>query len=102
MAGRGRDVKVSGAARRGSSGEYLYLPSQASTGSARAPYSTAYPQYRREAERAVRRSQVPPHLRSVVRSYFDAINPDGKKNEYISITRSEEWTRETKIELFGI
>jgi hypothetical protein len=80
LKGQGRDVRVSANARRGSGGEYLYLPSKAGTGSARAPYSTAYPQYRREAERAVRRSQVPPHLRSVVRSYFDAINPDGKKN----------------------
>lgn len=80
LTGRGRDVRVSGNPRRGSGGEYLYLPSKAGTGSARAPYSTAYPQYRREAERAVRRSQVPPHLRSVVRGYFDAINPDGKKN----------------------
>jgi hypothetical protein len=80
LKGRGRDVRASANARRGSGGEYLYLPSKAGTGSARAPYSTAYPQYRREAERAVRRSQVPPHLRSVVRSYFDAINPDGKKN----------------------
>jgi hypothetical protein len=80
LKGQGRDVRVSANARRGSGGEYLYLPSKAGTGSARAPYTTAYPQYRREAERAVRRSQVPPHLRSVVRSYFDAINPDGKKN----------------------
>jgi len=38
-----------------------------------------YTQYRREAERSVERSQVPPRMRSVVRSYFDRINPDAAK-----------------------
>ncbi|HSB12564.1 MAG TPA: hypothetical protein VLM38_23950 [Blastocatellia bacterium] len=60
-------------------GEYLYLKTQAGSGAARAPYSGAYPRYRREAERSVERTRVPPALRSVVRKYFDAINPDAKR-----------------------
>ena len=60
-------------------GEYLYLQSKPGTGAVRAPYSSVYPQYRREAERSVERSQVPQHMRSVIRKYFDAINPDANK-----------------------
>lgn len=67
------------AAREGAPGEYLYLQSKAGAGAARAPYSSAYPQYRRVAERSVGRSQVPPKMRSVVRKYFDAINPDARR-----------------------
>ena len=77
--GKGRETKLSGNVQRGSGGDYLYLKSKAGAGAARAPYSSAYPQYRREAERSVERSQVPPRMRSVVRSYFDAINPDATK-----------------------
>jgi hypothetical protein len=77
--GRGVETKLSGNPTRGTGGDYLFLKSQARGGVARAPYSSAYPQYRREAERTVERSQVPPHLRSVVRGYFDAINPDGTR-----------------------
>jgi hypothetical protein len=77
--GQGRETKLSGNLQRGNGGEYLYLKSKAGAGASRAPYSSAYPQYRREAERSVERSQVPPHMRSVVRSYFDAINPDATK-----------------------
>ena len=65
-------------------GEYLYLKAKSEEGAARVTYSTAYPTYRREAERAIRRSQVPPHLRSMVKTYFDSINPDattGKSQE---------------------
>ncbi|HKP84811.1 MAG TPA: hypothetical protein VJZ26_01865 [Blastocatellia bacterium] len=77
--GVGRETKLTGNVQRGTGGEYLFLKSQAGGGAARAPYSSAYPQYRREAERSVERSQVPPHMRSLVRSYFDAINPDATK-----------------------
>lgn len=77
--GAGKETKLTGNAQRGTGGEYLYLKSQAGGGAARAPYSSAYPQYRREAERSVERSKVPPHMRSLVRSYFDRINPDGTK-----------------------
>ncbi|HLF82745.1 MAG TPA: hypothetical protein VI837_01060 [Blastocatellia bacterium] len=79
FAGQGRESNLKGKLRPGSGGEYLYLRSKAGVGAARAPYSSAYPQYRREAERSVQRSQVPPNLRSVVRKYFDAINPDSKR-----------------------
>ncbi len=80
FAGQGRESSLKGGKLQGrAGGEYLYLQSKAGVGAARAPYSSAYPQYRREAERTVRRSQVPPNLRSVVRKYFDAINPDAKK-----------------------
>jgi hypothetical protein len=72
----GRESSLKGKIQRGSGGEYLYLQSKAGVGAARAVYSSAYPQYRREAERSVQRSQVPLGLRSVVRKYFDAINPD--------------------------
>jgi hypothetical protein len=70
---------LKGKLQQGFGGEYLYLQTKAGVGAARTPYSSAYPQYRREAERSVQRSQVPPNLRSVVRKYFDAINPDAKK-----------------------
>jgi hypothetical protein len=78
LAGQGRESSLKGKLQQGFGGEYLYLQSKAGVGAARAPYSSAYPQYRREAERSVQRSQVPPNLRSVVRKYFDAINPDAK------------------------
>ena len=79
LAGEGRESSLRGKLQQRSGGEYLYLQSKAGVGAARAPYSSAYPQYRREAERSVQRSQVPANLRSVVRRYFDAINPDAKK-----------------------
>ncbi|HKQ07426.1 MAG TPA: hypothetical protein VJ464_20035 [Blastocatellia bacterium] len=79
--GQGRDARLSGNPQRGTGGEFLYLKSPAGPGASRAPYTSAYPQYRREAERAVERSQVPPRLRSVVKSYFDAINPDAAKKQ---------------------
>ncbi len=77
--GQGREASLKGKLQPGSGGEYLYLQSKAGVGAARAPYSSAYPQYRREAERSVQRSQVPAGLRSVIRKYFDAINPDAKR-----------------------
>ena len=77
--GKGVETKLSGKVTRGAGGDYLFLKAQAGGGTARAPYASAYPRYRREAERSVERSQVPPHLRSVVRGYFDAINPDGSR-----------------------
>jgi hypothetical protein len=79
LKGQGKEVRAGGNLQRKDGGEYLYLQTKAEAGAARAPYSSAYPQYRREAERSIQRSQVPPHMRSVVRRYFDAINPDGKK-----------------------
>lgn len=77
--GQGKETKLNGKLQHGNGGEYLYLQSKAGAGASRAPYSSAYPQYRREAERSVERSRVPPRMRSVVRSYFDAINPDATK-----------------------
>ncbi|MFL6216413.1 MAG: hypothetical protein ACJ74J_21190 [Blastocatellia bacterium] len=79
--GQGRDARLSGNPQRGAGGEFLYLKSPAGQGASRAPYTSAYPQYRREAERSVERSQVPPRLRSVVKGYFDAINPDAAKKQ---------------------
>jgi hypothetical protein len=76
---KGREEKVSGRLQRGAGGEYLYLRAKPGAGASRTTYSSAYPQYRREAERSVERSQVPQRLRSVVRDYFDAINPDVAK-----------------------
>ena len=77
--GQGRAARLSGNPQRGAGGEFLYLKSSAGRAASRAPYPSAYPQYRREAERSVERSQVPQQLRSVVKSYFDAINPDAAK-----------------------
>ncbi|HKG22544.1 MAG TPA: hypothetical protein VKC34_11640 [Blastocatellia bacterium] len=77
---KGRETRVAGTLDRKPGGEYLFLQTKPGIGAARLPYSSAYPQYRRQAERSVERSNVPPHMRSVVRSYFDAINPDGKKH----------------------
>jgi hypothetical protein len=79
LAGQGRESSLQGKLRQGSGGEYLYLQAKSGVGAARAPYSSAYPQYRREAERSVQRTQVPLNLRSVVRRYFDAINPEAKR-----------------------
>src|SRR5437588_9720341 len=60
--GQGRDTRLSGNPQRGAGGEFLYLKSPAGRGVSRAPYTSAYPQYRREAERSVERTQVPPRL----------------------------------------
>jgi hypothetical protein len=60
-------------------GEPIYASSRPGAAPARVPYSSAYPGYRREAERTVQRSQVPPRLRVLVRNYFDGINPDAEK-----------------------
>ena len=79
LSAQGREVRPGGTIQRKPGGEYLFLQGKPGAGAARAPYSTAYPQYRREAERSVERSQVPQHMRSVIRKYFDAINPDANK-----------------------
>lgn len=76
---RGKESGLQGKLQKRPGGEYVYLQSKAGTGAARVPYASVYPQYRREAERSVQRTQVPPRLRAVVRKYFDAINPDAKK-----------------------
>ena len=79
LAGQGREASLNGKLQQRPGGEYVFLKARAEAGAARVPYSSAYPQYRREAERSVQRSRVPPNLRSVVRKYFDAINPDTTK-----------------------
>ncbi len=79
LTAQGREEKLSGKPQRGAGGEYLYLQARPGAGASRSTYGSAYPQYRREAERSVERSQVPLKMRSVVRDYFDAINPDAKR-----------------------
>jgi len=79
LTGQGSETRLAGAKGRGAGGEYLYLQSKAGAGAVRVPYVAAYPQYRREAERSIERSHVPQRMRSLVRSYFDSINPDAKK-----------------------
>jgi hypothetical protein len=79
LAGKGREARQSGKLANGSGGRYLYLRTEAGRAAARVPYSSAYPRYRRDAERLVQRSQVPAAMRSMVRDYFDAINPDRRK-----------------------
>lgn len=78
---KGKDARLSGNMQKRQGGEYLFLQSSPGVGAVRAPYSSAYPRYRREAERSVERSQVPAHLRSLVRNYFDVINPDAGKQQ---------------------
>jgi hypothetical protein len=60
-------------------GEQIYGSTRPGAAPARVPYSSAYPGYRREAERSVRTSQAPPRLRVLIRNYFDGINPDAEK-----------------------
>lgn len=79
LKGQGKEKKLAGQMQKKPGGEYLFLQARPGAGAVRAPYSSAYPQYRREAERAVERSRVPAHLRSLVRNYFDVINPDVEK-----------------------
>lgn len=79
LKGQGKEQKLAGRMQKKPGGEYLFLQARPGAGAVRAPYSSAYPQYRREAERAVERSRVPAHLRSLVRNYFDVINPDVEK-----------------------
>ena len=81
LSAKGREVRPGGTIQRKPGGEYLFLQAKPGAGAARAPYSSAYPQYRREAERSVERSQVPQHMRSVIRKYFDSINPDANKKQ---------------------
>lgn len=78
---KGKDTRLSGNMQKRQGGEYLFLQARPGVGAVRAPYSSAYPRYRREAERSVERSQVPAHLRSLVRNYFDVINPDAGKQQ---------------------
>jgi hypothetical protein len=78
LSGKGKATIAKGKAGRGNGGEYLYVQSRLPSGAARVPYSNAYPQYRREAEQFVQRTTVPPAMRSMVRDYFDAINPNQK------------------------
>jgi len=61
-------------------GEPIYGRVRPGTAAARVPYSSAYPSYRREADRSVQRSQVPGRMRDLIRNYFDAINPDSEKH----------------------
>ncbi|MCI0488391.1 MAG: hypothetical protein L0229_17515 [Blastocatellia bacterium] len=79
LSGRGKETSLGGQLQRHKGGEYLYLEARPGSGAARTPYSSVYPQYRREAERSVERSQIPLRYRSVIRDYFDSINPDAKK-----------------------
>jgi hypothetical protein len=78
LAGQGREAKIAGQMQNRQGGDYVYSGARPGAGAARIPYSSAYPQYRRQAERSVERSQVPKHMRSMIRNYFDAINPNGK------------------------
>jgi hypothetical protein len=78
LAGQGKEAKISGQMQNRQGGDYVYSGAKPGTGAARIPYSSAYPQYRRQAEKSVERSQVPKHMRSMIRNYFDAINPNGK------------------------
>lgn len=78
LAGQGREAKIAGQMQNRQGGDYVYSGARPGTGAARIPYSSAYPQYRRQAERSVERSQVPKQMRSMIRNYFDAINPNGK------------------------
>jgi hypothetical protein len=71
-----RSPKTEGVTGSKTDGEPIYGYARPGMAPARVPYSTAYPGYRREAERSVERSQVPPRLRNLIRNYFDAINPD--------------------------
>ncbi len=81
LTGQGKATQLSGSLQNRQGGEYLFLQSSPTTGASRLPYSSAYPRYRRAAERSVERSQIPTHLRGMIRDYFDVINPDaGKKN----------------------
>src|SRR5262249_33948356 len=79
FSGAGRDVRASGKLNREGQGHYLFLETRPGTSPARVPYSSAYPQYRREAERFVDRSQIPANMKNLVRDYFSAINPDEHK-----------------------
>ncbi|MBI3651153.1 MAG: hypothetical protein HY231_08920 [Acidobacteria bacterium] len=78
LAGQGRAATISGQLQNRPGGDYVFSGVKPDAGAARVPYSTAYPQYRRQAERTVERSQVPTQMRSMIRNYFDAINPNGK------------------------
>jgi hypothetical protein len=79
LKGQGKEKQLAAKMQKRPGGEYLFLQARPGAGAVRAPYSSAYPQYRREAERAVERSRVPAHLRSMVKNYFDVINPDAEK-----------------------
>jgi len=73
---KGSSVTRAGAVEGAGRDEPLYVRTKPGAAPVRVPYSSAYPQYRRQAEGSVERSQVPRRLRSMVRNYFDAINPN--------------------------
>jgi hypothetical protein len=78
LAGQGKEARINGQLQNRAGGDYVFSGVKPGAGAVRVPYSSAYPQYRRQAERTVERSQVPTQMRSMIRSYFDAINPNGK------------------------
>jgi hypothetical protein len=80
LAGQGKETRFAGKLQERPGGDFVFTNAKPGTGAARVPYSNAYPQYRREAERTVERSRIPSQMRSMVRNYFDAINPDAKKS----------------------
>jgi hypothetical protein len=80
LSGQGKETRFGGKLQERPGGDFVYTNNRPGSGAVRVPYSNAYPQYRREAERTVERSQIPSQMRSMVRNYFDAINPDAKKS----------------------
>jgi hypothetical protein len=80
LAGQGKETRFAGKLQERPGGDFVFTNAKPGSGAARVPYSNAYPQYRREAERTVERSRIPSQMRSMVRNYFDAINPDAKKS----------------------
>ncbi len=78
--GQGKETRFGGKLQERPGGDFVFTNSKPGSGAVRVPYSNAYPQYRREAERSVERSRIPSQMRSMVRNYFDAINPDAKKS----------------------
>jgi hypothetical protein len=74
--GSGRHVNDNGL---NAGDEPVYGRARSGSAPARVPYSAVYPGYRRDAERSVVRSQVPPSMRDLIRNYFDAINPDATR-----------------------
>jgi hypothetical protein len=68
--------RVKGKMTEDGQAEKLETRGEARGGVARTPYYDVYPSYKREAEDAIARENVPPAYRDSVKQYFDRIKPE--------------------------
>lgn len=71
-----KSTRVKGKMGNDGESERLQTKTQAKGGAAKTPYYDVYESYRRDAEDAISREDVPPAYQAPVKEYFDSINPN--------------------------